>query len=112
MKLARQRLAPAALGQEPGGVGAHTEECGMAERDDPRVAEEEIERQREERGDGDLARELEVGREEEEGRQRGEPEDRLQAPPSGLARELVTRVRGRLGGAHPSAGRTGRPGAT
>ena len=58
---ARERLAPAGLGDEPGGIGAEAEERGMAERDDAGIAEDQIEREREQRRDGDLARERQIG---------------------------------------------------
>ena len=42
------------LRQEPGDVGAEPEEGRMAERDDARIAEDEVEREREQAEDGDL----------------------------------------------------------
>ena len=54
----------------------------------------------------DLVRELEMGREEEEGRERGDPEDRLEAAPAAAGQELLTRILDRPEGLHPSACRT------
>ena len=71
---ADERLAPAVLGDDAGRVGAEPEEGGMAERDDARIAEDQVEREREQGGDGDLAREHEMVREQQERQQRGGPE--------------------------------------
>ena len=46
-----ERLAPDEFGEQPGGIGADAEERGMAERDDACVTEDQIERERKQRGD-------------------------------------------------------------
>ena len=64
----------------------------MPQRNDARVAKDEIERQREQRGDGNLARERQVVREQQERNERGSPEHELDRPPSGLALEKRMRI--------------------
>jgi hypothetical protein len=107
-----QRLAPAPLRDQARGIGAEAEEGRMAERHDASVAEDEVEREREQRRDGDLARQLQVARGDPERQQRGEPERDLDRAPTRLRDEVLigigdSRDRHRL-----SAFRTGRPAAT
>src|SRR3981189_2426344 len=84
-----QRLAPAPLREQAGSIGTEAEIGGVAERDDARIAEDEVERQREQRGDGDLARPHEiVGRENERGERR-EPERDLDRPPADPRLEIT-----------------------
>jgi len=98
---AAQRLAPAVLRGEPGRVGAEAEVGRVPERHEPGIAEDEVQREREKRGDGDLARELQVRRRHDERQQRARPEDKLRPAPA--------RARGKGG---LSAGQTGPPDAT
>src|SRR5207237_2992832 len=53
---AAERIAPPEFGDQSGGIGADAEKRGMAERNDAGIAEDDVEREREQRGDGDLAR--------------------------------------------------------
>ena len=72
------RLVPdAVLGQHAHRVGARAEERGVTERHDARVAEHQVEREREEDRDQDLGTEAQVFREGEVERQREQPGDRL-----------------------------------
>jgi hypothetical protein len=64
----------------------------MAQRDDARVAEDQVERQREERGDGDLARQHEVVREQHERQQRRRPERNLDRTPPRLRLQMEVGV--------------------
>ena len=50
----QQRVAEAVLGEQPRGVRADAEERRVAERDDAGVAQDEVEREREQRQDRDL----------------------------------------------------------
>src|SRR5438105_9075493 len=85
---AGERLAEVVLGEKSGGIRAEAEIRRVAERDDARVAEDEIERQREKRGDGDLAREREVARRYHKGQDRGGPEGGLERPHPPLPAEV------------------------
>src|SRR6185503_201768 len=67
---AGQGFPQVVLGEEPGAVRAEAEERGVAERYDPGVAEDQVERQREQRRDRDLAREREIARRDGERQQR------------------------------------------
>ena len=58
------------LGEQAGGIRADAEVRRVSERDDAGVAEDQVERQREQRGDGDLARQLQIRRRGDEGQQR------------------------------------------
>ena len=93
-----ERLAPAALGDEARGVGAEAEERGVAERDDAGVAEDQIERQREQRGDRDLARQHQIVRRHHERQQRREPEHDLDGAPADLRFQMLVRAGDRGGG--------------
>ena len=105
------RLAPAGLRDEAGRIGPEPEERRMAERHDPGIAQNEIEREREQRRDGDLAREHEVVREQPERQQRGEPEHDLDRMPARLRLQIGVR-RGQRVVTAITASRTGRPAAT
>ena len=73
-KQAGYRLVPAPVhGQHADGIGAGTEESGVAKRDDAGIAEHEIERQREQDRDQHLGAEREVVREREEHRDARDP---------------------------------------
>ena len=78
----RQRFAPAVHREQPGRVRAESEEGRVAERHDPRVAEDEIERHREESGDEDLAAEHEVPGEREPRDEREAPEHEFRHAPA------------------------------
>ena len=63
-------------------VGAHAEEGRLPERQDPRVAEDEIERQREQPVDEDLTQEQPPIGHHEEGHERRDPERDLERMPA------------------------------
>ena len=63
-------------------VGAGAEERGMAQRDDARIAQRKIERDREQHRDEQFGAEAEMAREREVERQRQQPRQRL--PPAQL----------------------------
>src|SRR5262249_6986005 len=107
-----QRLAPSPFRNQAGRVGAKAEKRSMAERNNSRIAENEIEREREQRRDRDLARELQITRGEPEWKERGEPEHDFSGPPSRLRGEMLMRVGGRWERHRLIASRTGRPAAT
>jgi len=86
-----QRLAPAPFRNQARGVGGKAEIGGMAERHDAGITENEIERQREQRRDGDLARQHEVVGSEHERKQRCEPERNFHRPPADLGLEIALR---------------------
>ena len=70
------------LGQQARGVGAEAEEGRVAERDDAGVAQDQVEREREQAEDGDLGEDqMPAGQEIDRG-QRGQPEDDLQRMPA------------------------------
>ena len=76
------RLAPAVFGEQTRRIGADAEERGMAERDDAGIAEDQIERQSKQCGDGDLARQDQIIGEQRKWQKRRQPErdlDRLPA---------------------------------
>src|SRR5262249_33381107 len=74
-------LSPAVLGEKPRCVCADAEECGVTERDDARVAENQIEREREQRRDHDLTARGEIPGEEKVRHARDKPEDSLALAP-------------------------------
>ncbi len=88
-----QRLAPAPDREQAGGIGADAEIGGVAERDDAGKAEDEIERQREQRGDRDLARQHQIVRRQHERQQRGEPESDLAPAPANLRLQKIDAAR-------------------
>jgi cytidyltransferase-like protein len=110
------------LGEQSSDIGAETEVGGVAERDDAGIAEDEIEREREERGNRDLAREGEIARRDDEGRERAQPEGDLQRVPAHLRMEMgasaeavivyQTDLRAATSGARPSRDRSGMRRAT
>ena len=72
------------MANRPGGIGAEAEEGGVAERDDAGIAEDQVEREREQRQDRDL---VEEQRACDGSRKRGEGhEPRTAAPKLGAAR--------------------------
>ena len=73
-------LVPAVHGQDAGGVGADAEERGMAERHDAGVAEDEVQRQREQDHDEDLAAQRQVVGKQEIAGDRDQPRRRF--PPA------------------------------
>src|SRR5215831_8480927 len=87
----RQRLAEAPFGQQSRRVSADAEIGGVAERDDAAKAEDQIERQRKQRGDRDLARQHQIGRRENKGQKRRQPEDDLAPVPADLRLQIVAR---------------------
>src|SRR5262245_59142117 len=89
---AGERLAPTPLRDQSGGVGGKAEIGGVAERDDTGITEDEIERERKQRGDRDLAREHEIIGREHEGEQRREPERDLERAPAHLRLEIFLRL--------------------
>src|SRR5262249_61151984 len=109
---ASQRLAPPPLRDQAGSIGAKPEKRGMAERNNSRIAENEVEREREHRRDGDLARELQIARGEPERKECGEPEHDFSRPPSRPRGEMLMRVGDRRERHRLIASRTARPAAT
>ena len=89
---ARQRLAPAVHGKQAGRIGAETEEGRVAQRDDAGVAEDEVERNREQSGDQDLAAEHQMTGQRKVRGDRDQPERELDRPPA-VVRERVRGVR-------------------
>ena len=98
------RLAPAVRGEDAGGIGAGAEEGGMAQRDDPGIAEHQIGRQREQDRRQDLRAQRQIAREDEIGRQRRQPRAAPRAAGSGGAGR---RRRSRAGDRRIKPGRTG-----
>ena len=103
----------AVQGKQPGGIGSHAEECGVAERNNTGVAEDQIKRQREQRQPHDIRHDQIAGRKQECARKRENPERDLAPVPArvlpGLASDVGLRGHGRLNGRR--CGRTGRSGA-
>ena len=79
----------AVLGQERAGIGAQTEEGGMAERDDAGIAENEVEREREQGEPGDLGEDQVPPGQQEHARHRRQPEDVFERAPARARREMV-----------------------
>jgi hypothetical protein len=73
------------LAEQPRDVGAEAEEGGVAEGHDAGVAEDQVERHREQRDDGDLVEDEMASGEEEQRPGGGSPEQHLGAVPSALA---------------------------
>src|SRR5439155_11370825 len=76
-----QRFAEAVLREKPRRVRAEAEKRRMTERDDPRVAQDQVERQCEQSCDQDLAAEREIAREEKKRRDRDQPKRDLELVP-------------------------------
>ena len=86
------------MGEKPGGVGAQAEERRMAERDDARIAEDQVERQREQSRNEDLAAERAERRQREIRDHRHDPERDLdRAEATGVARHHRGRPKRPLG---------------
>src|SRR5207249_2729534 len=86
---AGERLAEVVLGEKPGGIRTEAEIRRVAERDEAGIAEDEVERQREKRGDGDLACEREVARRHQKGQERRSPEGDLERAQARLPAEVL-----------------------
>ena len=84
---AQQRIAARVLREQAGGIRAEPEERGVTERHDAGVAEDEIERQREQRHDRDLVADQRLAGQREERGQREQPERDLAATHAMRARE-------------------------
>ena len=69
------------LREKPRHIGARAEEGGMAERDDARIAEDEIEREREERQYGDLVDQEAAARPDEKYEESPDPKHDLGEAP-------------------------------
>src|SRR5207244_10055365 len=79
-----QRFTPAVLGEQSCGVRTEPEERSLAQRNDACIAEDQVQRQREQRGDQDLAAQREIFGEREKRDDRDQPEGELEfAPPLG-----------------------------
>src|SRR5438132_11685363 len=87
-----QRLAPAPLRNQTRRVRAKAEIRGMAQRDDTGIAEDEIERQCEQRRDGDLTRQHEVVGSEHERQQCREPKGKFNRLPANLRLDMALRL--------------------
>src|SRR6266516_1678463 len=81
-------------GQQPGRVGSQAEERRMAERQDPGVSQNEIEREREQSQDGDFGEDQMPARQQKDARQRGEPEHDFEQAPARARRKLPGDLRG------------------
>jgi len=77
-----QRFAPDEFREQPGGIGADAEKRRVAERNDAGVTEDEIERQRKQRADRDLARQRQIIRKQHERQQRYQPEGDFERVPA------------------------------
>ena len=84
---AEDRLMDAMDREQAGDIGTATEKRGVAEGDDPGIAENEIERERKQPENGDLVDQEEPARKYEDGGDRGEPEDDFERTPGGGASE-------------------------
>ena len=71
------------LGEQARRIGADPEEGGVAERDDAGIAEDEIEREREQAPDHGLGQDQVLGRQQPDGREGDDPEQDLQRPEAG-----------------------------
>ncbi len=72
-----KRVAEAVRGEQPGGIGAEPEKGGVAERNDAGIAEDQVEREGEEREDRDVVDEKAAVGKYEVARRDGEPESGL-----------------------------------
>src|SRR5712691_750116 len=89
------------LRQEAGAIGAESEERRLAERDDAGIAENEIEREREQAEDRDLGENQVAAGKEENRREGGDPEDDFGKPPARPAHHQARGVgRGEGSGTH------------
>ncbi len=86
-------LDDSVLGENARHVGAKAEECRVPERDDARIAEDEIERDRKQPEDRDLGQDQVLARQQEDRRKRREPERDFQRAPARPRRQM----RGGLG---------------
>jgi hypothetical protein len=82
------------LREQPRAIGAEAEERRVAERNDPGVAEDQIEGKREEREDRDLGENQVLARKKEQARGRKQPEGRFRRLPARAPRK----IRGDFGG--------------
>ncbi|MNM75721.1 hypothetical protein D3C81_875160 [compost metagenome] len=78
-------------------IGAQPEEGRVAERDNAGIAEDQVQRQREQAGNQDLAAEDQVVRQQEEDRHRHKPEDDFGRMPAAIGQAVAQGGR-RLGG--------------
>ena len=72
--------------EQAGRIGADTEECGVPERDDAGVTQDQVEREHEQRQPGDLGEDQVAVRKQQDRRQRHRPEQHLAPAP---ARQVV-----------------------
>ena len=96
------RLAPAMRREEPGGIGAGAEERGMAQGDDPGIAEDQIGREREQDRRQDLRAERQIVGKDEIGRERQQPGQGLERAEAVAPREGIDRSRRGLGASRPA----------
>src|ERR1044071_8447576 len=85
---AGERLTPAVFRDEAGAVGADAEKRSMAERYDAGIAEDEVERERKQRRDGDLTGKRQVIRQQHKRQQHRQPERDLDGPPAAQRQEI------------------------
>src|SRR5262249_58022638 len=83
------RLSPTKLAQVARRIGPDAEKGRMAHGWDPAVAEQEIERHREQAPDHDLAEQRKIGIRDEENRQQSRPEDDLAISPARHRTEIA-----------------------
>src|SRR5262249_54061395 len=79
----------AVLGQQRGEIGPQTEKGGMPERYDAGIAEDEVEREREQSKPGDLGEDQVPPGQQEHARQRRKPEGVFERTPARAAREAT-----------------------
>jgi hypothetical protein len=84
---AQQRIGGDELAEQAGGIGARAEEGGVAERDDAGIAQDQVEREREQGEDRHLVQQQVLARRQEERGEGQQPEDDLGQPPAGAPGE-------------------------
>ena len=89
---AQDRIVVAVFGDDPGSIGADAEESGLAERDDAGIAQDEVERQREQRKPHDVGHDQVARREDEGAGEREDPERDLAPVPASLPDRVISDV--------------------
>jgi hypothetical protein len=85
----QQRLGDdAVFRQKSRRIGTEPEECRMPERDDARIAEQQVKREREQREDRDFGQDQVLARQQEDRRDRHKPEHDLQRAPARPRRQM------------------------
>ena len=81
------RIGRHQLAEDAGGIGARAEEGGMAQRDDAGIAQDQIEREREQGEDRDLVQQQVLARRQRTARRRPAARRRSRPAPAGAPRE-------------------------